>query len=349
MFVGHFAPFAPSRCGLYEAARDMCFADALAGYNSLFFDTGVISGDTQAEMQVGAVDERGSFKLVTSSLEDLNKLDLVIAHTGVNDNWLARIDCPVIWVLHGRPLACFRTETQGRHQSYSLCNTVANWKRVKKLLYFWDEFTPYWENALPRNKLHCLEFPPIDNYRFNQDGEKYKLKNPGKYNILICDSMREDFCNYEIVNNLIEVCKRHKGIKIHFFGAIDFPIANCWNILLNKLKELDSLGDIEGRITFIENIYRSVDLVVSPNKIITRTIGEAISCGIPTLAQQPNKISAYGCDIFDTKDFINAFEMFKEHKDNNFDFKTALKPIQEKLSLENYNKSIKKLYEEVLK
>lgn len=349
MYIGHFAPFAPARCGLYEAARDMCLADALNGYNTLFFDTGVVEGDKQNSPQIGAIDERGSFKLFTSSIEDLNKLDLVIAHTGINDNWLARIDTPVIWVLHGRPLACFRPEVQGKHQSFSLCNTVGNWQRVKKLLYFWDEFTPYWENCIPKNKLHCLDFPPIDSYRFNSSGEKYKLKNPGKYNILICDSMREDFCNYEIVNNLIEVCKKHKGIKVHFFGSIDFPLANSWNIVLNKLKELDSLGDIEGRITFIEQVYRSIDLVVSPNRIITRTIGEAISSNIPVLTQEGCKIGTYQADIFNTYDFIEAFELFKNDKDNNYDYANAFIPIKEKLSLENYNIEISKLYKEVLK
>lgn len=349
MNIGHFAPFAPSRCGLYEAARDMCMADALSGHNALFFDTGVIDNNIQSEAKVNAIDERGNFKLITSSLADLNNIDLIVAHTGINDNWLARIDAPVIWVLHGRPLACFRPEVFGRNQSYSLSNTVGNWKRVKKLLYFWDEFTPYWENCIPKNKLHCLDFPPIDNYRFNSGGEKYKLKNPGKYNILICDSMREDFCNYETVNNLIEVCKIHKGIKVHFFGSIDFPIANCWNILLNKLKDLDSLGDIEGRITFLEQVYRSVDLVISPNRIITRTIGEAIMSNVPVLAHEKCKIAVYGADISNTKDFIEAFEIFKHDKDQNVDYTEVLQPIKEMLSLESYNKNIVELYKEVFK
>lgn len=348
MYIGHFAPFAPSRCGLYEAARDMCMADALSGHSALFFDTGVIENNQQASPQIGAIDERGNFKLQVSNLNELNNLDLVIAHTGINDNWLARIDAPVIWVLHGRPLACFRPEIQGKNQSYSLYNTVGHWKRIKKLLYFWDEFTPYWDNCLPRNKMVCLPAPPIDNYRFNAGGEKYKLKNPGKYNILICDSMREDFCNYEIVNNLIEVCKIHNGIKVHFFGSIDFPAANCWNILLNKLKDLDSLGDIEGRVTFIEQIYRSVDLVISPNKIITRTIGESIMSGTPTMTQQGNKVGTYQCDISNTKDFIEGFEIFKNDKDSNVDYTEVFQPVKETLSLEAYIKNITPIYKEVL-
>jgi hypothetical protein len=347
MYIGHFAPFAPAKCGLYEAARDMAKADLLAGHGVHFFDTGIIEGDKQHPPQIGKQDNRAGFSVNVSGLEEINNLDLIIAHTGINDNWIVKNDCPIIWVVHGRPLACFRPELMGKNNSFSLYENISKWQRVKKMLYFWSEFTPYWKNVFPESKLHCLEYPCVDQARFCPDGKKYDWKEKGKYNILLCDSMREDICNFELVNGLIEAVRQFQGIKIHFVGSLDFPLANCWNIVLNKLKSLGGLGDIIGRITNIEDVYRSADLVASPNRIITRTISEAISCCVPVLCQQGNKIGTYQCDIAYTDDIVKAIGLFISHKDQKINFIEELKKLHNLISLENYSKNMESIYNDL--
>lgn len=346
--IGHFAPFGPGRCGLYEAARDMVKADKMAGNEILFFDTGVIEGNKQNESQVGSRDNRNDFILECEDLSNINKLDLIIAHTGINDNWIVRNDCPIIWVVHGRPLASFRPEIQGRTTSFSLYENVSQWQRVKKMLYFWPEFTSYWKNVFPENKLCCFDYPPIDTNRYSPTGDKYEFKSKGKYNILLCDSMREDICNYEVVNGLIEAVRKYQGLKIHFAGSIDLPIDNAWNIILNKLKDLGGLGDILGRITNLETVYRSTDLVVSPNRIITRTIGEAISSNTPVLCQQGNSIGTYQCDIANTSDVVEAIGLFIKDKDNNVNM-CKLSKLHGLLSLKNYSKNMEVIYSDLLR
>jgi hypothetical protein len=347
MYIGHFAPFAPARCGLYEAARDMAKADILAGHGVLFFDTGIINDNKQDQPQVGKQDNRAGFSINVSSLNEINNLDVIIAHTGINDNWIVKTEAPIVWVVHGRPLACFRPELMGKNNSFSLYENISKWPRVKKMLYFWPEFTPYWKNVFPDNKLHSLEYPCVDNARFCPDGNKYEFKSKGKYNILLCDSMREDIDNFELVNGLIEAVRQLPGIKIHFFGSLDLPLPNCWNIVLNKLKDLGGLGDIVGRITNIEDVYRSADLVASPNRIITRTIGESILCGTPVLCQQGNKVGTYQCDVAYAKEVVEAVRLFITHKDQNINFVEEMTKLHKLFSFENYSKEMDVIYNDL--
>ncbi|MEY2669781.1 MAG: hypothetical protein RLZZ577_97 [Bacteroidota bacterium] len=41
MIICHIAPFAPNRCGLYEASRDMARADIVGNNQIIFIDAGI--------------------------------------------------------------------------------------------------------------------------------------------------------------------------------------------------------------------------------------------------------------------------------------------------------------------
>lgn len=345
MVICHIAPFAPNRCGLYEAARDMARADIEGGNNVIFVDAGITNNGVREDAKIGAIDNRGDFKLETASPHMINDADVVVLHTGVPDNWLVKCQAPIVWIIHGRPLACFRPELQNKGNSYSLYQNIAQWKRSKKLVYFWPEFKPHWDICIPESKQVIFEYPVIDNKRFTQIGDKYKLQNKGKYNILICDSSREDVDLYEMVIGCIEVAKEISGIKFHFFG-FDHPIPNCWNIVLGKLKQLGCLGDIYGRIGNMETIYRACDCLISPNRIITRTISEALCCGIPVIAQSPCKVANYTCDMSQPYDVYQAITKFIEDFNSGVDFKTSKKA--ELFNMQNYSKKMNEIYEEIV-
>ena len=121
MKICHITMFAPSRCGLYEASRDMFLADKIFGHNVHMVDVGTIKDGKQlTEPKSGQTDTRNNLGIITSDPMEINTSDIVFMHTGCSDSWLVKTQAPIIWVVHGRPLACFRPESNGKSQSYSL-------------------------------------------------------------------------------------------------------------------------------------------------------------------------------------------------------------------------------------
>lgn len=351
MKIAHIAPFAPNRCGLYEAARDMARADILGGHEVYFIDAGITKNGKREQPVIGGVDDRAGFNLVTAKHELVDNADIIIMHTGINDSYLVRNQAPLIWVVHGRPLACFKPERMGKGQSYSLYRTVAQWKRTKGMLYFWKEFQPHWEDLF-NGKDIILPYPVIDETRFNNNSLKKKLQNPGKINLLVCDSEREDIDIYELTVGLIEVVKKFPGVKIHFYG-LDIPngkLKNCYNILFGKLKKYNGLGDVSGRVRDMEQLYNAVDCLVSPNRIVTRTIGEALSCGCPVISQNNplNLVSDYTCDMSDPMDILEAVSLFIQDKNNNTINRDNIKKRANVFNLKVYSDYMNEVYKKVI-
>ncbi len=347
MIICHIAPFAPNRCGLYEASRDMARADMVGNNQVIFIDAGITVNGVREEPLIGGIDDRAGFKLVTADPTLINIADVIILHTGVPDNWLVKCQAPIVWVIHGRPLACFRPELQNKTNSYSLYQNIAQWQRSKKMIHFWEEHIPHWDIFIPKEKQVCFDYPVVDENRFNINGQQHTLTNKGKYNILICDSSREDIDLYELVIGCIEAVKVIPDLKFHFYG-FDFPIPNCWNIVLGKLKELGGLGDLSGRVGNMELVYRSCDCLISPNRIITRTIAEALSCGIPVISELGCKVADYTCNMANTKDIVEAIQLFVNDFDKN-KHKDGVIERAKLFNMQNYSQKMNMIYEEVVK
>lgn len=350
--IGHVAPFAPNRAGLFEAAADMAHADALSGHNVYFVDAGItVNGERQPPV-VGGTVERGNFKLETCEPKYLDDCDIILMHTGAPDSWLVRNQIPLIWVVHGRPRACFIPEINNNVSSYSLYSHVSSWKRSKKMLYFWKEFKPHWE-FLFNGKDLILEYPPISEKRFNTDNIVHPLQNKGDINFLICDSVREDIDIYESVIGFIEAAKTHKNIKLHFYG-FDYDInnlPNAWKLLINRLKELNVLGDVVPRVDNMELVYRACDCLISPNRIITRTIGESLMCGTPVIAQNPCSVADYTADFAQPDDIKQAIELFINDKminSDTVDRNMIAKHAYKRFNLNRYSEAMNYVYNEIL-
>lgn len=343
--IAHVAPFAPNRCGLYEAARDMAFADARSGHSVYFIDAGIPVDGVLEAPKIGEVDDRLGFRLETCHPDLLNDADIIIMHTGFNDCWLVKNTAPLIWAVHGRPLACFRPEQNGQGNSFELYTSVAKWKRTKKMLYFWNEFVPNWKPFFEGKDL-VLNYPVIDTERFAIDGEKYDIKDRGTFNILVCDSSREDIDLYETFAGLIEYSKTNKDVKIHFVG-FEYEAKNCWQQMLGKLKELGTLGDVHQRVTNMELVYRSMDMLISPNRIVTRTVAEALSCGIKVLCQRSTRAiqGRLSCDFAYPREIANHINVLR----NAVIPASAFEDIRESFCIDKYSSIMDDVYCEVLK
>lgn len=345
MNIVHFAPFAPNGCGLYEAARDMIVADRIAGHYTLLVDTGVFIGGQHTPGESGKVDSRYGIPVETSDPAVAMDADLIIAHTGIPDPWIVGSQAPIIWMLHGRPQACFRPEQFGNGNSFSLLASVAKWPRVKSLVSFWPYHKPFWLPIIPETKLVVLDSPPIDPQRFSRSGNAWGFDGMGgKVNVVLADSLREDVDLYEVTNGIIEFCKGNSGVKFHFFG-MENPL-RCWEFLVQELRMLGGLGQIWARRTGMDEVYRGADLVLSPHKITTRVIGEALSCGTPVLAAHGCKHASLTCDPSDPFDVAKVLELAISKIKQDVDLMAS--GIEESFSLTTYNQHIQAVYEKVL-
>lgn len=289
MRIVHFAPFAPCACGLYEAARDMVVADRRTGHDAHLVDVGpTIKDGSHTDGKSGQSDARGGTEIVTAEPGVAFYADVIVAHTGIPDNWIVQCQAPIVWVLHGRPGACFRPEQFGNGNSYTLMATLATWPRVKAIVTFWPHHIQFWKPVISEGKLICFPVPPIDESRFSSDGPRHDFKElGGKFNVMLADSWREDIDIYEITHGAIEFAKTRGDVKFHFYG-VQTPL-RCWEFLFAELRRLGALGEVWGQRPNIEEIYRAADILLSPQRIVTRIVGEALSCGTPVIA-------AEGCD-----------------------------------------------------
>ena len=246
MRIVHFAPFAPNACGLFEAARDMAIADMLAGHEVHIVDVGYTVNGTWKAGEIGKMDSRGGTYITSSDPQIALSADVLIAHTGVPDNWIVGCQAPIVWILHGRPAACFRPEQFGREKSYSLLAMVAKWPRVKKMVTFWPYHVKFWEPIDPHHKVVCFDAPPIDGARFCESGPRHNFGElGGNWNILIADSWREDVDIYELSQGIIDGAKRLKGVKFHFC-SMEEPLGP-WEYVLTQLRSLGALGGDVGK------------------------------------------------------------------------------------------------------
>jgi len=357
MKIFHTAIYGPSKSGIHEAARDMIKADILAGHEVYFIDIGNINSEGIREYQpIGTVDNRGGFKLITSNPRDIEQADIIIDHNGMPQEFLDNNkEAPVIFIVHGRPVDSFRIEQQSTkgETSYSYMAKISQRPRVKKMVYFWPEFKSFWDVCFSEEKSIALNYPVMDNNRFNPIGEKYIIKdeNRGEYNILICDSWgRKDIDMFEIINGVIQTGREIKNFKLHFYGVengSDGFIQPCWELLIKEMRKLGIMGQIYGRTFEMEKVYRAMDVVLTPHKIITRVVGEALLSGVPVIASNGCTVSQFHCDPHDPYSVSKAIIEFI-NSDQVQNKKNALEQSK-KLSLENYSKEMNKIYKEIIK
>ena len=347
MKIVHFAPFAPNACGLYEAARDMIRADMHSRHDVYLVDTGIHTDGKQQPGKIGAIDKRGDKAITTSHPDTVFDADVIVAHTGVSDNWLVKCTAPIVWIIHGRPAACFRPEQNGGRKAYSLIAELAKWPRVAKMVHFWDYHTPFWEPIIPENKLVCLDAPPIDERRFAPEG---KVKDygvmGGKVNVMIAESWREDIDIYEIAHGALMAADMVAGMKVHMY-AMETPLG-CWSHIIDAFRQKDIKGELYGRIPQIEQHYRAADILLSPQRIMTRSIGEALSCGTPVIAGIGNYDATWTCDTAnprETADMISYATVEMQHRPE--DVKERVDEARSRLSLSAYSMKMNRIYEEI--
>jgi len=317
MKIVHIAPYGPNRAGIYEAARDMVRADALAGHDVAFVDVGAqaVGKPTPEPAQVGAVDDRGGYRLVTAAPSVAQTADVLIMHTGCPNEWVVTTQAPFVWVVHGTPLAAFRAEQEHGPKSYSLYAGAAQWPRTKAMVYFWPEFRPYWDVVFPADKSVVLDYPPVDRARFSPDGAKIEIPRfqRGRYNGLICDSWRDDCDILELTHGALEAGRRVPGLTWHIYAVPDPN--GPFGYLIDALRQAGMLGSVGGRRGDMEQVFRGMDFVLSARRSISRVIAEAVCCGVPVVAARYCTAASYTADIAEPGSVAAAVQRLTERLD----------------------------------
>jgi len=350
MKIVHFGPFAPNQSGMYEAARDMVIADHMNGHDVFFVDVGAMTTDgKKIEPKDGKEDDRAGLNIISAKPDVCNDADILIYHTGVPDNWVVKNQAPIIMILHGRPASCFVVEHNGSKQSYSLMAHLATWPRIKKMVTFWDYHVQFWNHIIPKEKLVCFDAPPVDDNRFSPFGSKYDFAGKqGLLNVVIADTWRDDINTFEVMNAALDVAKKTTDVMFHLF-ALKNPLPQCWELILQEFRKANALGATWGRRTDMEEVYRAADIVLSPQRIVTRTVAEPLCCGTPVIADSCCPYVPYKTDVRDPREtsrtLMDALHDLRNYPDNVAD---AVAKCSNAFSLNNYSESMEKIYEEVL-
>lgn len=338
--VGHFAIFSPHASGQYGTVKDLVLAERHVGIDAQFIDYG---HESKNESRVGLVDG----DITTMPIEwALNGGDVVFCHSHVPNKVLEKKSA--ILALHGRPESSFRLEFHKISSVMSLIIGLVKDKKYKNFVTFWPEHLFYWSRILPGEKIFYVP-PPVDLDTFNPDGPKHDFgdKN-GNPNILIADMWREDTTPFNVIFG-VQYFKEHfcKEAKLHIYGL---PHNNTCINFLSPLKKAGLIGEMFGVMRNIAEVYRSADMVVTPNIIATRIVRESLASGIPIVAPHSCRYAKFHGEPRDVKDFGETINRcWKDLLANRDKVRTEMRKVAEtEFGFERVGQAVKQVCERVL-
>lgn len=283
MRIAHFAPFAPHRAGLYETTRDMIVAERLAGAQSELVDVGVLG----EKRRVGERDTRGreGHEVVALDYDDVTDYDIYVCNGGIPESFLARTSAPVVQIMHGRPESSFRLSQRSELPVYDLYARRARDPRWCMWVTLWSEHLPYWRVLIPSEKLRATTNPPCDLELYTPVGPRHEWDPPGRHNVLVADLWRPDADPFHTVHGLIEAADHIEGLRVHLYACR--PPLGPWEHVFRHMRERGILGETKGQMLNFERVLRAADVVVTPHRIATRLVREALACGTPVVAGDP--------------------------------------------------------------
>lgn len=298
--IAHFSVFSPNLSGMYATVKDMIRAERMQGIDAQFIDYNIDS-EGHTFSRVGLIDE----DIITQSPEWAYKeADILIRHSLIVEP-IIQVGKPIIMAMHGRPEYSYMLEHYGLSPVMSImCNHETDNTYVAYIS-FWQEHESFWSLMMPERKVHYLP-SVVDLKRFNPEGIKYFSNSwNGKPNILVTDLWREDITPFNVILAAAEFKKRYcKDAKLHIFG-LPSPKRGFVSRYGQKLKDAGITGETNTLVPFMENVYRAADILVTPHKIATRVIREAMASGLSIVAGSGCPYTTYVADARDTSAFAH--------------------------------------------
>jgi len=336
--AAHFSIQAPHASGQYETVRDLILAERAVGIDAQFIDCGSDEKD-QFKIREG-LEDRG---IKTMPLDWALNADVAIRHSIIPDEVYNKI--PVVMALHGRPESSFRLEYGGKAPVISNVMKMAKSGKYKSVFTFWPEHIYLWEQ-ITNGKIDLVP-APVNLDEYTPEGERHEFGQfKADINLMIADIWRDDTIPF----NLIFAAqyfkdKYHPDTKLHLYGVSNVKKA-CFNFLAHMQKN-GVIGEVAGVIGYLPKIYRSADILLTPNTIATRIVREAMASGLPIVAPHGCSHTEYNAEPRDYTTF--AATMARCHREiNNGKRQEIRKKAEESFNFEHTGNAMKSILEKAV-
>ena len=275
MKVAHFAEFGPQRSGLYGTTRDMIMAEKMLGIDSVLIDSHVT--------KEGKIISRPNLKdgdLPIMPPAWATQADILVHHSIIHQE-LRHLGIPKILCMHGRPESTFLLEHRRVVRGiYGAQFEHAKDPSYKAFITFWKEHLPHHSTIIPLKKLFYVP-APVDLARFTPEGISHDFQ--GAPALLVADMWRHDITPFGVLHAAAQYYTQynHKA-KVYAIGTI--PKKSSMVALRKVLQRNGVYGGFLKKVANPEVCYRGATIVLSPHRIATRVIREALACGTPIVA-----------------------------------------------------------------
>lgn len=296
--LAHFAVFSPNLSGMYATVRDLILAERMQGIDAQFVDYKV-DASSVTYSRVGLFDK----DIVTiAPVWAYKEADILVRHSTMTEP-IVRVGKPVIMTMHGRPEYSYMLEHYGQSPVMKIMAAHEEDDKYAAYITFWEEHLLFWNLVLPKREITYIPCP-VDLKRFNPEGQKFFTAQwTGTPNIIVADVWREDITPFSMILAVERFRQAYcSTAKLHMFGL---PPAGKGFVsqLAQRLQASGLLGEANTLVPFIDRVYRSADILVTPHRIATRVIREALASGCPIVAGTGCKYTPYTADPRDPDTF----------------------------------------------
>ncbi len=168
-------------------------------------------------------------------------------------------------------------------------------------LTFWPEFIPHLQVLWGSKPVYAVP-PTVDLDYWAPGPTNYNFVEKGQgFNVVLTDPWsRKDVSPFHVINAFAHFAKRVPFAKLHIYG-LDGNLKGL-AALLEAISP--NVGVIQNWASDLRAVYRAAHMLITPHKIYTRSIREAMACGVSV-------VSGKDCDPEDVLGFADVmFEQF---------------------------------------
>ncbi len=340
--VAHFAKFAPNQAGISGTAIDMVMAERLVGIDAQLID--------YAGSEKPSIVGQTSNGVTTVGPSWAEKADILVRHSAIPQR-LENLGKPLVQSMHGRPEYMFRLDYINKLKIIGEYKRLAADSRYKAAITFWREHLDFLNMLLPDTKIDYV--PAMVNLEvFKPTGIRLDYDTDGgKPNILITDMFREDVSPFNVLlAGAMFIRKYCPEGRIHIYGlqrTKESPVKD----IIEMMKTANILSQAEPLTKNMHQIYRAADMLITPHRIATRVIREALASGVPIVAGEGCPYTEYTADARYTEGFAAKIdECWNDIKDNREVASIEARGVAEKnFNLKQAGEAALKVYERVMK
>lgn len=314
MKIAHFAVFSPNQSGMYATVRDLILAERMQGIDAQFVDYDINSSGT-IYSRVGLTDR----DIITVAPDWAYKeADILVRHSLIAEP-IIRVGKPIVMAMHGRPEYSYMLEHYNQSPVMTIMTNHEEDDKYAAYMTFWEEHLLFWNLIMPKREMTYIPCS-VDLKRFTPEGEKFFSQNwTGIPNIIIADMWREDITPFSMIEAVERFRQKYcSTVKLHIFG-LPSKDKGFTTQLAQRLHSSELLGEANTIVPFIDKVYRSADILVTPHRIATRVVREALASSCPVVAGTGCKYTPYIADPRDPDSFAqqinHCWEDLQEHKD----------------------------------